>query len=267
MKIFNKEDGKEKVYVQMNDIAMMNSHVHSIPASIFEQVFTDIVIIDDSNRMDFVCFDKKHEIDFFASLDWIVDYKELGYLSLEELTKRAEEIGKRIDEIADKYNNMTDAKKFENRHLVLEYELLSYQYSYHYELINLKKGKRKMPIPLVPDSEGFKFSGSEDSLYEVMPSLDHEHLLIYRKDGKPFTESDSIPYDFLQGALSIAILEQSDSDSFMGDYAINKKMSEDKKYFIIEFKTKAYSKNRKESKKEKTGIKEYFKKLGNKIFK
>jgi hypothetical protein len=53
----------------------------------------------------------------------------------------------------------------------------------------------------------------------------------------------------------------------MGDYAINKKMSEDKKYFIIEFKTKAYSKNRKESKKEKTGIKEYFKKLGNKIFK
>ena len=99
MKIFNKEDGKEKVYVQMNDIGMMNSHVHSIPASIFEQVFTDIVIIDDSNRMDFVCFDKKHEIDFFASLDWIVDYKELGYLSLEELTKKAEEIGKRIDDI------------------------------------------------------------------------------------------------------------------------------------------------------------------------
>lgn len=28
-----------------------------------------------------------------------------------------------------------------------------------------------------------------------------------KENGKPFTESDSIPYDFLQGALSIAILE------------------------------------------------------------
>ena len=73
-----------------------------------------------------------------------------------------------------------------------------------------------------------------------------------KENGKPFTESDSIPYDFLQGALSIAILEQSDSDSFIGDYAINKKMSEDKKNFIIEFKTKAYSKNRKESTKRKS---------------
>ena len=68
MKIFNKENGKEKVYVQMNDIGMMNSHVHSIPASIFLQLLPEAVIIDDSNRMDFVCFDKKHEIDFLFLL-------------------------------------------------------------------------------------------------------------------------------------------------------------------------------------------------------
>lgn len=39
MKIFNKENGKEKVYVQMNDIGMMNSYVRSIPVSIFLQLF------------------------------------------------------------------------------------------------------------------------------------------------------------------------------------------------------------------------------------
>ena len=52
MKIFNTENGVKKVYVQMNDIMMLNQTDMPIPTSIYEKVFTGIV--DDSNRMDFV---------------------------------------------------------------------------------------------------------------------------------------------------------------------------------------------------------------------
>ena len=58
MKIFRKEDGIEKVYVQMNDMIYVNNLVSSIPATIFIKVFGHgITIIDDSNRFDFVSFD------------------------------------------------------------------------------------------------------------------------------------------------------------------------------------------------------------------
>lgn len=261
MKIFNVENGKEKVYVQMNDMGMLNSHVYSIPASIFEKIYTDIVIIDDHNRMDFVSFDQPHEVDFFASLDWIVDYKELGPLSLEELVQRAEELEKKIDAIVNKYNAMSKKEQRKNMHLVKEFELLEYKYKYYIELIYLKRGKSNINIPIVPDSNGFKFSGDENCLYEVSPSLDHNSLLVYRKDGKKLTETDTIPYGFLQSALSIAILEQSGENSFSGDYEMKKRLSEDNKYFIIEFKTKSYSSKREEKKKEKIGIKEYFKRF------
>ena len=46
------------VYVQKNDIAYLNQTDLAIPASIFMKVFgSGIVIIDDSNRYEFVEFD------------------------------------------------------------------------------------------------------------------------------------------------------------------------------------------------------------------
>ena len=45
MKIFNEENGIKKVYVQMNDIMMLNQLDELIPASIYEKIFTNIVIV------------------------------------------------------------------------------------------------------------------------------------------------------------------------------------------------------------------------------
>ena len=75
MKIFNVENGIKKVYVQMNDIAMLIHSDLPVPASIYEKIYSGTVITDDSNRMDFVEFNQPSDIKFFESLDWIVDYK------------------------------------------------------------------------------------------------------------------------------------------------------------------------------------------------
>ena len=75
MKIFHTENGKEAVYVQMQDIMELNRSDTPILASIYMKVFKGIVIVDDSNRFDFVRFDDEEEVKFFKEVDFILNTK------------------------------------------------------------------------------------------------------------------------------------------------------------------------------------------------
>lgn len=60
----------DAVYVQMNDIAYLNSLDLPIPASIYMKAFGmgGIAIINDMNRYDFIKFEEKSEIQYFKIL-------------------------------------------------------------------------------------------------------------------------------------------------------------------------------------------------------
>ena len=69
MKVFHTENGKEAVYVQMQDIMYLSNETDTpIPATIFTKVFTGVTIVNDSNRFEFVRFDEEHEVKFFRDL-------------------------------------------------------------------------------------------------------------------------------------------------------------------------------------------------------
>ena len=70
MKIFNEEKSKKVVYVQRNDLAMLDASSLVVPGSC---LITGLV--DDSNRYDFVRFEDPRIVEFFKGIDWIVDYK------------------------------------------------------------------------------------------------------------------------------------------------------------------------------------------------
>ena len=70
MKIFNEEKSKRVVYVQRNDLAMLDASSLVVPGSC---LITGLV--DDSNRYDFVRFEDPRIVEFFKGIDWIVDYK------------------------------------------------------------------------------------------------------------------------------------------------------------------------------------------------
>ena len=125
MKIFNKENEKEKVYVQLNDIMELTQTNMPIPASIIDKVFGGkFLIVDDSNRDNFVEFDKKEEIDFFKSIEWITDYKKYRDLTQDELKLLVEETNKEIDDIATKYNTLSYTEKENNLDLYERYNML-----------------------------------------------------------------------------------------------------------------------------------------------
>jgi|GEM_PF-2253702 len=143
MKLFR----NNKIYVQMNDVMFAMNHSNAIPAVIVNQIFKDVVIVTNENRMDFVSFDDKVAIDYFRKLDFIVNYDDYKDLSIEELDAKAEIILKKIKDIVDKYNNLSSKKIKENQELINEYEKLEYVINYLGEIRGIKLGTNHMDIP------------------------------------------------------------------------------------------------------------------------
>ena len=234
MKIFNVENGIKKVYVQMNDIAMLIHSDLPVPASIYEKIYADTVITDDSNRMDFVEFNQPSDIKFFESLDWIVDYKAIRVLSEEEINYKEQEIAKEINEIVNIYNSMSEEEKINNQSLVQDYDFLNYKLVYLNEILLVKKGQSFMPFPVVPDSDGFSLSSDGEFQYEIRESLDPNKIVLFRKDDEILSRSEQIPLAFYQMGISLMAMEQSKRNILATDFETSNYLTDDNKYFVIQ---------------------------------
>ena len=81
------------VYIQNKDIIYLSRINVPVPSSLFKQIYNDdIVIIDDLNGNGFVKLDKDSEIQFFKSLDWIVDYQKVKDLNIDDFKKLKQKI-------------------------------------------------------------------------------------------------------------------------------------------------------------------------------
>ena len=267
MKIFNKENEQEKVYVQLNDIMELIDTDMSIPASIVDAVFgTKMLIVDDSNREDFVEFDKKEEVEFFKSIDWIVDYKKYRDLSKEELETLIEDIVSELGVIANKYNSLSIEEKKANVELCEKYRLLYYKLGEIKQILYMKSGDYNPKLPVVPDSDRFSLeSNGKNNLFKLSVSLDPKKYLLYRVDGKELHSDTIIPSGFLQSGLCLALMERKNG-STEGECEVSYKFSEDNKYLVIDIKEleqKNYKTN--SNKQEKKGFRKLLKRVFDKM--
>lgn len=147
MKLFHTENGKEVVYVQMQDIMHLNQSDLPIPASIYTKVFTGVTIVNDSNRFDFVRFDEEHELKFFRDLEFVIDYDDYKDLTDEQLEEEGQKLAVKANEIAEKWNNMSEEERKQNSNLLQEHENLGYMLNFLSEIYAVKHRKRTMPFP------------------------------------------------------------------------------------------------------------------------
>ena len=142
------------VFVQKNDIAYLNQSDLAIPASIFMKVFgSGVVIIDDSNRYDFVEFNAPEEIEFFKGIDWMIDYNQVKDLSEKETIALGQSIAEEKNEIAQIPAMNLDANIYgKDQYVVFTLDTHTYCiYSlYVKELINMKNYP-VTKIPYTPD--------------------------------------------------------------------------------------------------------------------
>lgn len=147
MKLFHTENDKEVVFVQMQDIMYLNESDLAMPASIYLKVFNKTVMVDDSNRFDFVRFDKEYEVEFFRNLEFIIDYNQYKDLNDEQLNEEGERLAEKGNEIAEKWNAMPIKEKEQNINMLDEYSNIEYMLAVLTEIYALKHGKRSMPFP------------------------------------------------------------------------------------------------------------------------
>ena len=138
-----------KMYVQKNDMAHLNSSGLSIPASIFMQVYgKGITIIDDSNRYEFIEFSKPEDIEFFKGIDWIVDYNEVKDLTEEQLIELGQSVGDAKNEKIYKFNIMpVENRRQQYEQVTMDLELMDFKMFTIRDIIMLKRGQLSFPLP------------------------------------------------------------------------------------------------------------------------
>ena len=138
-----------KMYVQKNDMAYLNSSGLNIPASIFMKVFgRGITIIDNSNRYEFIEFSKPEDIEFFKGIDWIVDYDEVKGLTEEQLIELGQSVSDEKKQKIDQYNKMPEEKKKEAyERTIMDLELMDYKMHTISDIIMLKRGHLSFRFP------------------------------------------------------------------------------------------------------------------------
>lgn len=138
----------DAVYVQKNDMGFLNQTDSAIPTSIFMKVFgRGITIIDDTNRFEFIKFEEEHEIDFFKSLDWIVDYDSVKDLNEDEIIQMGYSINDEKNKIAKVFNAMSDEDRRKNLSMVEECEKLDFKMYSLRDILWFKQGHLQMELP------------------------------------------------------------------------------------------------------------------------
>lgn len=236
MKIVNIENGKKKVYVQLNDIMMMMQFGSPIPHEVMEKHFMNMFIVTDENRFEFSEFTDPHTVEFFEQCEWIPDFREYKDLTEEEIIAKGQEIGQLMNEIAIQWTGMTPEQQEANEDVYNRYQSLDFKMHSTAEILWTKQGHRVMPFPTVPDYDGFKVD-NDDCEYMAQQGINPLQVLIFRKDGKVLDEKkEVIPQGLVEAADMILVNNNLEHNEFFGDFERSRKLSDDGKYVVTTFR-------------------------------
>lgn len=258
MKIFNNENGKKVVYVQLIDLALLpKDSDNGYLESVWNNIFCEIFILTDENKYEFKRFDEEHEVEFFEKLDWIIDYKKVKDLNEEQVIDYAWEIGQEMNVYAEQINALENANKVDHYELFTRYELLRFKYLSLRDVLWFKQGHLEMPFPVVPDSDQIYTVDDKHNLCAYV-GLNPQQLLIAKSDNTPFTTKDDIDDLFIRDMLNDLIKNNQDNNEYFNEFEISDYYTDDNMYYVSALSIKTEKKKEevkeevKEDKKEKT---------------
>lgn len=238
MKIVNIEDGKKKVYVQLNDVMMLMQLEGTIPTEVMNKIFCDIFIVTDENRFEFAEFVEPSTVKFFEECDWIPDFRYYKNMTEEEIIADGQVMAEEMNELAAKWNGMDEDTKEKNTDVIQRYEQLEFKMHSTAEILWTKQGHRVMPFPVVPDYDGFKVAEQEGCPYIAQQGLNPLQVLVFRVDGKKLDKKvESFPQGMIQATDSILIDDNLEHNEFFGEFfERSRTVSDDEKYLVTTFK-------------------------------
>lgn len=146
MKVFK----NGRVYVQKEDLMLLLECGRLIPASVFDKVYSnEYFVVGESNKEDYIEFNKPEDLEFFESLDWIVDYDEVKDLSLEEIDEIFKKTQKEMEQILK--SSFSNKKDYSIKPHI-KYELLNNRL---YTLAKVYYYKSHKVSLILPNENGF----------------------------------------------------------------------------------------------------------------
>lgn len=238
MKITNVEDGKKKIYVQLNDVMMLMQLDGTIPVEVMNKIFSDVFIVTDENKFEFAEFVEPSTVEFFENCEWIPDFRHYRNMTEEEFLADGQAMADEMHALATRWNAMDEDTREKNGDVVQRYEQLEHKMHSTAEILWTKQGHRAMPFPIVPDYEGFKFAKHEGCPYIAQQGLNPLQILIFRIDGESLDEKrESFPQGMIQAVESVLVNDNLEHNEYFGDkFKRTRIVSDDGKYLVTTFK-------------------------------
>lgn len=243
MKIFNYEKHHEVVYVQVEDLIVIEQVIGILPQSVKEK-------IKDRRREDYITIDENHVVGLLKTLCWVLDYRQLKKMTLPQLTTWELQEQAELKEIEDKYFNHSELED-ENKKLLKDIYIKRYLINKIHDYINHRKYNEKIAIPEKPNYEGIELRDLAGK-YNVCEALQPYKYIIYRPDNKAIEPGEDVPINEIKELIATIYmldlaqekLDNKDSISFKTIRDVNKD------YIIIEIEIiKKKSHNRKSKRK------------------
>lgn len=230
MKITNKINGKEKIYVQKKDIIAICQLNLPVLESIIKMSPIDNFLSGDEN--DFMEFSKKEEIEYFKLLDFIIDYKKNIKSSPETITKEIHSLIQDERALSRKLKRMTRPERKKNKVLSDRLQMTTHKIGDMIQILQEIEGLNTLNLPLIPDDNSPSYIEDPKSIYELRDSLDKSSKILYRKDDLMLT-----PYDRrIKNKVEKVILESISNQAQEGiikEFKITSNLSKDNQYLIV----------------------------------
>ncbi len=242
MKIFNRDNGIDKVYVQVSDFTTFQKVDKPIPAGIYLKAM-NYKFQSNDDKYNFIEYTKPEEIEFFRNFEYIVDYKEVKDKTITELQRLAKVANDEANEIADLWNELTPEEKKLNPNFIKKYTLLHHKIQDYAFVLWNKQRHIKLNMPLVPDSDAHFIVEDNNNAEPLLcqASIEPNTLLVYKENGHTISEDEINNFALLGGAIEWQADINKNDNEYFRNYHITKKLSEDKKLYIIEFVQPEYT--------------------------
>ncbi len=264
MKIFNKENGLEKVYVQYSDLLLLYNLNTIIPDTIYDKVYSDNFKVDDSNRFDFVEFNRKEEIDFFKNIDWILDYNSLNRKTPYELNRYY------VNSINDISDYIHSTEYINNDDFNYQYDILNHKALSIKDFYFTKFGSLEMTFPQVPNYDKVIIDDTVNTGQIITEGFIPNTIVIYKANGDSFVGSDNVYTKLINTAIEMKTKKDPDYYKDAFNYTSHFSLSDDCKFLIVKYRNRKYLSNddlllKKKKYKVKSIIKKFINKVNNKL--
>ena len=236
MKILNKENNQVVMYVQQKNIKAIIKYEHHPQKSLLRLAKAlNLSDMDETHDEDFVRLTDKKAIEYVSSLHWIPEYKELRDLSDEELAAKAEERAAKLREIQTFYATLDPYEQRTNYQTTLEYSKINQTLKDINAYLWTRQGKYSTPveIPLVIDGTEGIVTSNGDLMFGQ--NLEHNKLLIGRKDGQTFPEGYHLDPIEVQMGLMLIMTESNLTPNAPGEVKLNISNEPTRKYLVADY--------------------------------